>query len=99
MFFLNKKNDTLSFIDGFSGYNQIKLAEEDQTKTSFITQWGTFCYKVFPLCLKNAGATTQRAMTAIFHDLMGDLVEELMTSYEIIISKPAYPIEKIAERL
>ena len=64
-----------SFMDGFSGYNQIKLAEEYQEKTSFITPWGTYCYVVMPFGLKNAGATYQRAMMAIFHDMMHDCLE------------------------
>ena len=34
-----------SFMDDFPGYNQIKMAPEDMEKTTFITQWGTFCYK------------------------------------------------------
>ena len=34
----------LSFMDGFSSYNQIKMAEEDMEKTSFITPWGVLCY-------------------------------------------------------
>ncbi len=46
----------LSFMDAFSGYNQIKLAKEDQEKTSFTTPWGTYCYVVMPFGLKNAGA-------------------------------------------
>ena len=57
-------------MDGFSGYNQIRLAEEDQDKTSFTTPWGTYCYVVMPFGLKNAGATYQRAMMAIFHDMI-----------------------------
>ena len=44
-------------------------------KTSFITPWGVFCYQVMPFELKNAGATYQRAMTALFHDLMHREVE------------------------
>ena len=47
----------LSFIDGFLGYNQIKMPPKDMGKTSFITPWGTYCYKVMPFGLKNAGAT------------------------------------------
>ena len=43
-----------SFIDGFYGYNQIKMAPEDMEKITFVTQWGTFCYKVMPFGLKNA---------------------------------------------
>ena len=30
----------LMFMDTFSGYNQIKMAEEDQEKTAFITSQG-----------------------------------------------------------
>ncbi|PKI70104.1 hypothetical protein CRG98_009567 [Punica granatum] len=55
----------LSFMDGFSGYNQIRMAEEDKIKTTFITMWGTFYYRVMPFGLKNAGATYQRAMVAL----------------------------------
>ena len=64
------RNHLFSFMDGFSGYNQIKMAEEDKTKTTFITTWGTFCYKVMPFGLKNVEATYKRAMVALFHDLM-----------------------------
>ena len=64
-----------SFMDGFSGYNQILMSEEDMSKTSFITPWGTFCYRAMPFGLKNAGATYQRAATTILHDLIHDIVE------------------------
>jgi hypothetical protein len=35
----------LSFLDAYSGYNQIPMAPEDQDKTAFITDLGVFCYK------------------------------------------------------
>jgi hypothetical protein len=60
---------TLSFMDGFSGYNQIQIHPPDQYKTTFTTPWGTFSYRVIPFGLKNVGATFQRAMTYSFHDL------------------------------
>ena len=47
----------LSFMDGFFGYNQIMKALEDMEKTSFITEWGTYYYRVMPFGLKNAGTT------------------------------------------
>lgn len=65
----------LSFMDAFSGYNQIQMAEEDQEKTSFITDWGLYCYKVMPFGLKNAGATYQRLMNRMFKKQMGQNVE------------------------
>ena len=49
----------LSFMDAFSGYNQIRMDEADQEKTSFVTSQGLFCYEVMPFGLKNAGATYQ----------------------------------------
>ena len=47
----------LSFMDTFSGYNQISMDLDDQEKTSFVTAQGTYCYRVMPFGLKNAGAT------------------------------------------
>ncbi|KAI0513357.1 hypothetical protein KFK09_009374 [Dendrobium nobile] len=64
-----------SFMDGSSGYNQIKMALEDERNTTFRTPTGIFCYKVMPFGLKNAGATYQRAMTRIFDDLIHNQVE------------------------
>ena len=52
-------NMFFSFMDEFSGYNQIKMVEEDKAKTTFTTYWGTYAYNVMPFCLKNAGATYQ----------------------------------------
>ena len=46
-----------SFTDGFSGYNKILMAPKDMKKASFITELGTYCYRVMPFGLKNAGAT------------------------------------------
>ena len=65
----------LSFMDGFSRYNQILMALEDMEKTSFITEWGTYYYRVMTFGLKNVGATYQRATTTIFHDMMHQDVE------------------------
>jgi len=46
-----------SFMDGLSGYNQIRMAPEDMEKMTFIILWGTFCYRVMPFGLKNARVT------------------------------------------
>ena len=60
------RHQLLSFIDAFSGYNQIKMEEANQEKTSFVTGQGLFCYKVMPFGLKNAGATYQRLIYKMF---------------------------------
>jgi hypothetical protein len=56
----------MSMIDGFSGYNQIAMNEQDREKTTFTTPWGTFMYDKMPFSLMNAGATFQRAMDIAF---------------------------------
>ena len=46
----------MSFLDGFSGYNQVAVHPDDQEKTAFTTAWGTFIYAKMPFGLMNAGA-------------------------------------------
>ena len=65
----------LTFIDVFSGYNQIKMAEEDQEKTAFITSQGLYFYKVMPFGLKNARATYQRLVNKMFSKQIGRNME------------------------
>ena len=57
----------LSFMVAFSKYNQIRMDETYQEKTSFVTNQGLFCYKVMPFGLKNVGATYQRLVNHMFH--------------------------------
>ena len=68
----------LTFMDAFSGYNQIKMAEKDQEKTAFITSQGLYCYKVMPFRLKNAGATYQRLVNKMFSRQIGRNMEVYM---------------------
>ena len=62
-------------MDAFFGYNQIKLDEVDQEKTSFVTSQGLFCYKVMPFGLKNVGATYQRLINKMFTHQIGRNVQ------------------------
>ncbi|MCO5590566.1 hypothetical protein L7F22_044537 [Adiantum nelumboides] len=59
-------HEMYSFMDGYSGYDQLKIAPEDPPKTTFITEWGAFMYLVMPFGLCNALATFQRCMMEIF---------------------------------
>ncbi|XP_020209186.1 uncharacterized protein LOC109794123 [Cajanus cajan] len=64
-----------SFLDAYSGYNQIRMYPGDESKNAFITESANYCYKVMPFGLKNAGATYQRMMDKIFHKQIGRNVE------------------------
>lgn len=65
----------LSMMDTFQGYHQIFMAEEDQDKTSFITEKGMYCYKVMSFGLKNVGTTYQRLVNKMFENLIGKTME------------------------
>ncbi|XP_075109051.1 uncharacterized protein LOC142180854 [Nicotiana tabacum] len=67
--------EAMSFMDGSSGYNQIRMAPKDEELTAFRTPKGIYCYKVMPFGLKNVGATYQRAMQNIFDDILHKNVE------------------------
>jgi hypothetical protein len=56
----------ISLLDGYFGYNQIIVCEEDKEKTTFTTPWGTFMYDKIPFGLMNVGATFQRSMDIAF---------------------------------
>ena len=65
----------LTFMDAFWGYNQIKMVEEDQEKTTFITSQGLYYYKVMSFGLKNARATYQRLVNKMFSKQIGRNME------------------------
>jgi hypothetical protein len=67
--------ERLSFLDAYSGYNQIRLKVEDEDKTAFITPHGVYCYTMMPFGLKNAGATYQWCMQACLKEQIGRNVE------------------------
>nr|XP_023880358.1 uncharacterized protein LOC111992701 [Quercus suber] len=64
-------HELLTFMDAFSGYNQIRISEEDQEKTAFVTSQGLYCYRVMLFGLKNAGATYQRLVNQMFSRQIG----------------------------
>ena len=57
------------FLDGYSGYNQIGIALEDQEKTTFTCPFGTFAFRRMTFCLCHAPSTFQRCMMSIFSNL------------------------------
>jgi len=61
----------LSFLDAFSGYNQIKMHPRDESKTAYMTETCSYCFKVIPFGLKNAGGTYQRLMDKVLAPMLG----------------------------
>jgi hypothetical protein len=67
--------ETLSFLDAYSGYHQIKIKESNQLVTSFITLFGMYCYITMPFGLRNTGATYQRYIQHVFGKHIRSTVE------------------------
>ena len=91
-------SELFSLLDGFSGYNQVLVAEEDRLKTTFRTKWGTFAYRRMPFGLINAGATFQRAMDIAFHRLIGRSVVVYLDDITIFSKRRGEHARKIFER-
>ena len=68
-------HELLKFMDAFSDYKQINMDPDNQEKTSFVTGQGTYCYRVMPFGLKNAGATYQRLVNRMFQRQIGASME------------------------
>lgn len=64
-----------TFLDGFNGYNHVKMALEDREKTTFITEWEVFVATMMMFILKNAPATFQRMVREIFYNYLTDFMK------------------------
>ena len=73
--FFHKLEFLGSYMDAFSGYNQISMDPNDQENTSFVTVQGTYCYRVMPFGLKNVGATYHRLVNRMFQKQIGTTME------------------------
>ncbi|KAM2257798.1 hypothetical protein ACFX1S_002951 [Malus domestica] len=71
------------FLDGYSGYNQIVIAPDDQEKTTFTCPFGTFAYRRMPFVLCNAPTTFQRCMVSIFYDYVERIIEIFMDDFSV----------------
>ena len=74
----------LFFLDGYSGYNQIFIAPEDQEKTTFTCTYGTFAFKIMLFGLCTAPAIFQRCMMWIFFDMVVDTIEVFMDEFFVV---------------
>ena len=71
-------------LDGYSGYNQISIASEDQEKTTFTCPYGTFAFKRMPFGLCNAPSTFHRCIMSIFSDMVEDTIEVFMDDFSVV---------------
>jgi len=76
-------HECYSFLDGFSGYNQVFIRKGDQLKTTFTTEWGTFAFNRMPFGLCNAPGTFQRLMMDIFKDFLRHFLEVFIDDFAV----------------
>ncbi|KAH9802528.1 hypothetical protein KPL71_001423 [Citrus sinensis] len=93
----NAGHALLSFMDVFSGYNQIPVFEQDEESTVFISNQGLFCYRVMPFGLKNSGATYQRLVNKIFKPLIGRTMEVCVDDMITKSKNPKEHVEHLEE--
>ena len=87
--------EAYSFLDGFSGYNQLSINPTDQHKTAFATEWGTFAYRVMPFGLTNAPATFQRLMCHIFKEFLRDFWEVYVNDLCVHLKERSKHLEQL----
>ena len=83
------------FLDGYSGYNQIAIASEDQEKTTFTCPYVTFAFRRMPFGLCNAPATFQRCMMSMFSDLVEEAMEIFMDDFSVYGSNFEHCVENL----
>ena len=77
------KHTHYCFLDGYSGFSQIPVSAEDQSKTTFTCPFGTFAYRRMPFGLCNAPATFKGCMMAIFSDFCEKICEVFMDDFSV----------------
>ena len=88
-------NPHYCFLDGYSGYNQIAIAPNDQEKTTFTCPYGTFAFRRMPFGSCNALASFQRGMMSMFLDLVEEAMEIFMDGFSVYGSSFENCLEKL----
>jgi hypothetical protein len=89
----------LSFMDAYSGYNQIPMHPEDEEKMTFITDMGVYCYTMMPLGLKNDGATYQRMISWMFEKQIRRILEVYIDEMIVKTTEDKDPIANLQETI
>ena len=87
------------FLDGYSGYNQIAIALEDQEKTTSTCPYGTFAFKRMPFGLCNIPTTFQKCLMSMFSDLVEEAMEIFMDDFSVYGSSFEHCLEILETEL
>ena len=80
-------HEMYSFLDGFSGYNQVLMALEDRDKTTFVTEWGVFASNVMTFGLKNAPPTFQKWVQEVFEPFLTSFMRVFLDDFSVFGKK------------
>jgi hypothetical protein len=94
-------HEMYTFRDGYKGYHQVKIAPEDQLKTTFTIAWGTFCYTIMPFGLCNALGTFQRLMNKVFDPFFGLFLRVFIDDFGVYSDRASHlaKLELVFQRL
>jgi hypothetical protein len=70
-------------MDGYNGYNQVKMAEEDKKKTSFISKWGAYGDNLMPFGLCNTSTTFQKVIIQTFKKYFKNFMQVFLDDLSI----------------
>jgi hypothetical protein len=76
-------NHSFCYLDGYSGYHQIPIHPDDQSKTTFTRPYGTFGYRRMSFGLCNSPTSFQMCMMLIFSNLIKKVMEVFMVDFSI----------------
>eukprot|EP00253_Pinus_taeda_P018892 PITA_18892 len=76
-------NEAYSFTNLFSGYHQVRIAEEDKKKTTFTTQWRSYAYHVMSFILNNESVVFSRIVNSTFRDYIHRFLEVYMDNWMV----------------
>jgi hypothetical protein len=81
------KHEMYSFMNGYNGYNQVKMVEKDREKIEFISKWGAYAYNIMQFGLCNAPTTFQKVVTKTFKEYLNKFMQVFMDNFSVYGSK------------
>lgn len=75
--------EAYSFTDGFSGYHQVRITEEDKNKMTSATKWVSYAYNVMPFGFKNAPVVFSKIVTTTFRDYIHKFLEVYLDDWRV----------------